>query len=282
MWHRPTDKWQTIWGKVTGKGIKVAILDTGITSHPDLPTPIVNKSYIRGESANDGNGHGTHCAGISVGRNGVGAAPNAELMNYKVLSNGGSGSSSGIAKAVRDAVNDGANIISMSLGGGGPDKETNDNIDYALSNGVLVFVAAGNSGYNGSGNTIGWPGRHRTAICVGAIQSNGQIANFSSGGPEMECSSPGHNIISCGLRSNYVSMSGTSMATPDAAGKGALMYEAMFREGYSAISIMDEITNRIKRYTEDAGKPGFDNSHGYGILSIDKILSDVLTGIVGV
>ncbi len=202
-------------------------------------------------------------------------------MVYKVLSNGGSGGSGGIARAVRDAVDDGADIVSMSLGGGGPDKETNDNISYAVSKGVWVFVAAGNSGYNGS-NTIGWPGRWKDSTCIASIQSNGMISTFSSGGPEIECSSPGQNIISCGLNNDYVGKSGTSMATPDAAGKGALMKQALLQEGYSTMAAMEYIIELIKKYTEDAGAPGFDPRHGHGILSIDKALNDILTNIVGI
>lgn len=246
-----------------------------------MPKPIVLKSYINGESATDGNGHGNHCAGIALGRNGLGAAPDAELMVYKVLSNGGSGGSGGIARAVRDAVDDGASIINMSLGGGSSDKETNDNISYAVSKGVWVFVAAGNSGYNGF-NTIGWPGRHKDSTTIASIQSNGTISTFSSGGPEIECSAPGQNIISCGLKDDYVGMSGTSMATPDAAGKGALMKQALLQEGYSEQSSMAYIVELIKKYTDDAGAPGFDPRHGHGILSIDKALDDILTNIVGI
>lgn len=280
LWHiGPV--WNDYWKIATGKGIKVAILDTGIVDHRDLPKPIVAKSYISGQSVADGHGHGTHCAGTAVGRNGIGYAPGADLMVYKVLSNQGSGGSGGIARAVRDAVSDGADIISMSLGGGGPDNETNNNISYAVSQGVIVCVAAGNSGYNGR-NTVDWPGAHKDSLTTAAFQSNGQISSFSSGGPSVKWALPGSNIISCGLRNNYAGMSGTSMATPGGAGRMACWLEVLYREGYSRLKSMEAIMKVVVAASKDMGTPGFDHRFGHGEPMMDKFFEMFENGMIGI
>lgn len=274
LWHLGP-KWDDVWAVEDGFGIRVAILDTGITPHPDLPELLVNKSYISGQSPADRHGHGTHCAGTAVGRNGIGVAPGAGLMNYKVLSDSGSGGSGGIAQAVRDAADDGAHVISMSLGSGSSDSATNNAISYAVAKGCMVVVAAGNSGYNGR-NTVGWPGAWKDSITTGAYQSNGKIASFSSGGPSLKWALPGQNIISCGLRNNYVSMSGTSMATPFGAGICALIMGRLLRRGYAISNAIDTTMEILKRYIVDAGSPGFDNSFGHGIFNVDKFADDLI------
>jgi subtilisin len=286
LWHLPIDKWKNTWSKVTGKNIRVAVLDTGYTKHTYGPEPIASRSFISGQSTSDGNGHGTHCIGTAIGRGeyttknrygqdiscGVGVAPEANLLVGKVLSNQGSGGSDGIAAGVRWAVDQGAHIISMSLGGGGSYTPTNEAIDYAFSKGCLVNVAAGNSGYNGS-NTINWPGKYKGAICCGAYRSDGSIANFSSGGPEIEWACPGQDIVSFNnIGYGYRSMSGTSMATPYGAGILALWYEILLREGARIWDSIDLVRENFKANMKDAGAPGFDNRFGLGIPVADEIV----------
>ena len=97
-WHLPRATWRKIRNVTAGFGVKVAVLDTGIARHPALKSPIAMKSFIHNESVIDGNGHGTHFAGTVLSSDeDIGVAPDAELIVGKVLSNGGSGSSSGIA-----------------------------------------------------------------------------------------------------------------------------------------------------------------------------------------
>jgi subtilisin family serine protease len=264
LWHLPSDVWEKIWDKVTGKSIKVAILDTGCNSHPDLPEPVAAESFVRGQSWKDGNGHGTHCAGTAIGRNGIGVAPEAELLVGKVLSNGGSGSSSGIAAGIRWAVDEGADVVSMSLGGGSSYGPTNTAIDYAWSKGCLVNSAAGNAGYRGA-NTIGWPAKYKNSICNGATRSDGSIANFSSGGREIDWATPGQSIISASHRGGYTTMSGTSMATPFGSGLLALIIELMRREGEAEWTAKEAFDTFITQYVDDRGAPGHDPRFGHGV-----------------
>jgi len=264
LWHLPKDIWSSIWAKVSGRTIKIAILDTGMNSHEDLPDPVSAKSFISGQSWRDGNGHGTHCAGTALGRNGIGVAPGAELIVGKVLSNGGSGSSSGIAAGIRWAVDEGADVISMSLGGGSSYGPTNSAIDYAWTKGCIVNAAAGNSGYNGR-NTIGWPSKYKSCICNGATRSDGSIANFSSGGRELDWATPGQAIISASYRGGYATMSGTSMATPFGSGLLALIVELMRREGQAEWTAKESFNAFIAKFTEDRGTPGHDVRFGHGV-----------------
>jgi len=276
LWHLPTERWKPVWERVTGQGVKVAVLDTGYTSHPDCVNPVASKSFVSGQQVRDGNGHGSHCAGTAVGRNGIGVAPGADLLVGKVLSDQGSGGSGGIAAGVRWAADQGADVISMSLGGGGPDQETNSAIDYAFSKGAIVNAAAGNSGYNGS-NTIGWPAKYLGCLCCAAYRSDGQIANFSSGGREIDWACPGQDIVSISnTGSGYRSMSGTSMATPFGSGVLALIIELMRREGNSRWTSADAVCKFFELNCEDAGQPGQDFRFGWGKPLIEKIVEGLI------
>jgi subtilisin family serine protease len=236
---------------VTGENITVAIIDTGIDYiHPDLgggfgPGYKVIGGYDiynNDPDPMDDYGHGTHCAGV-VAANGTlkGVAPGAKLMAYKVLSSSGSGASSDVIAGIEMAIDpdgnpttdDGADIISMSLGGrGDPDDPIAQAVDTAADAGIIVVVAAGNRGpYK---ETIDSPGCARKAITVGASDKSDVIADFSSRGPVIwkeavlikpDVLAPGVSIYSTYLNGGYASFSGTSAATPHVAGAAALLLQ---------------------------------------------------------
>lgn len=277
---------QKLWQVATGKGIRVAVLDTGYSKHKYGPEPIAARSFINGQSWQDGNGHGTHCAGTILCRldetgNSIGLAPDADLIVGKVLSNQGSGGSDGIAAGIRYAADQGAHVISMSLGGGGPDQGTNEAIDYAWSKGCIVNAAAGNSGYNGS-NSIGWPAKYQNCLCQAAYQENGTIANFSSGGREIDWANPGQNVISFSTDgNNFRSMSGTSMATPYGSGLLACLVEARMRQGYAAFKSAQEVRDYFDKVLKDAGAPGFDERFGKGVPDGGFLVAAIVNDLVG-
>ena len=170
---------------------RFSVNDTGVNSHPNLPNPKAKRNFTGDRNDDDQNGHGTHCSGSVLGRDGVGCAPEADLIYAKVLSNQGSGSTQGINAGRVWASENGADIISESLGGGGSNRDDVDSINRAYENGTqLVVCAAGNSGYRGS-NTIGYPGRYLETYCVGSYRKDGEISNFSSGGREIDVATPG-------------------------------------------------------------------------------------------
>ncbi len=232
---------------LTGKGVKVAVLDTGADlGHPDLAGRVAeSKSFIEGQEVADRDGHGTHVAS-TVGGSGAGSdgkekgvAPGATLAVGKVLSDEGSGTESQIIAGMEWAAKDiDAKIVSMSLGSREPSDGT-DPMAQAVNTlsaetGALFVIAAGNSGAPGS---IGSPGAADSALTVGAVDSADEAAYFTSQGPrhgdqalKPDLSAPGVGILAArsqlapgsGL---YTSMSGTSMATPHIAGVAALLAE---------------------------------------------------------
>ena len=211
------------WKKTKGAGVNVAVLDTGVdANHPDLKGRVIKeKNFTRAPSFNDRQGHGTHCAGI-VGASGdlTGGAPEVKIYNGKVLDDGGSGGVSGIASGIDWAVTEGADVVSMSLGGPSADTFIPPALKRADAAGVIVIAAAGNEGPGA--NTDGYPARYPECVSVAACDKNKAIANFSSRGKSVWITGPGVNVRSTYPGGQYATMSGTSMACPHLAGVAAL------------------------------------------------------------
>lgn len=226
------------WLATKGKGVRVAIFDTGIdTKHTELAGRVIlEKNFTRSPNGtNDVHGHGTHCAGIvgmaANGKGFIGVAPECELINAKVLDDHGGGELGWLPEAIRWAVEEGkANVISMSIGA--VDSTSVDQfypelramIRKVIAQGVIVIVAAGNEGP--SERTVCYPGRYPEVICVSASDINMNIAGFSSRGPEVTVAAPGDNIWSCIPGQRYAEWDGTSMACPHVAGVAALYVAA--------------------------------------------------------
>ncbi|MFI6673607.1 S8 family peptidase [Kribbella sp. NPDC050470] len=230
-----------------GRGVKVAVLDTGYDAgHPDLAKQVVaSESFVPDQPVQDLHGHGTHTASIVAGlgtasagqRKGV--APGADLLIGKVLDNSGSGLDSEAIAGMEWAVQQGAKVVSMSLGGwptDGSDPMSQAVDQLSKSSGALFVIAAGNSGAE---ETVASPGTATEALTVGAIDRDDQLAYFSSRGPRLgdgalkpEVTAPGVEIAAARaagteqghvLSEHYTAMSGTSMATPHVAGAAAIL-----------------------------------------------------------
>ena len=186
------------WSKHgTGTGAKVAVLDTGVdTTHPDLPPTLLAASHIPGLPVEDWDNHGTHCSGTVLALDNdigvVGVAPTASLMIGKVLNNGGYGLDSWIAQGISWATANGADVISMSLGGDTPDQATQDACDAALAAGVLVVAAAGHS----ATAAPSYPAADSSVLSVAAVDSSSALASFSNFGPLISLSAPGVSVQS--------------------------------------------------------------------------------------
>lgn len=275
----------TAWARGTdGRGVNVAILDTGIASHPDLVLS-GGVSFVPGTTSFDDHfGHGTHCAGIVAARNNiigvVGVAPAANLYAVKVLNDNGSGNSSWIIAGLEWCVSNGIKVASMSLGGASdPMTAYAYAIKRCQDNGVTVVVAAGNS-YGSGFPWVCSPANSllkilfidiptARPIAVGAVDSGSAIAGFSSRGGrtadwnQVNSVAPGVSINSTYLGNGYKVMSGTSMACPHVAGLAALITQR-----YPGITPYN-VKRRITTTSKDLGTSGYDITYGYGLINCD-------------
>ncbi len=271
------------WDSSAGFGsssIKVAVIDSGILrTHEDFVGGRVlpGRDYVNNDNEPDDTcGHGTHVAG-TVGATtnnslGVAGMSQATILPFKALqkstslfSSGCSGSTAGIAQAIIDAADQGARIISMSIGGGSSSAMANA-VNYASNKGVILVAAAGN---DGGSNSIDYPGAYPNVIAVGALDSNKARASYSDGGPQLDIMGPGSGVISTynSSTTSYASMSGTSMATPHVAGAIALALSCA--PGTTA----SQMTSALFSTAEDLGAAGYDTAYGNGLARVDKLVA---------
>lgn len=265
------------WKHAMGKGVKVAILDSGCDlDHPDLKD---NLKIVPGANfvnrklpPIDDNAHGTHCAGIiGAAKNGigvVGVAPECTILPIKVLDKNGNGDMMNVAKAIRFAVNHGADIISMSLGAPFPLDNVRRSILWANKRGVPTFCAAGNAGRT---EHIFYPARYNQTIAIGSIDKNFKRSSFSNTGEDLDFLAPGGAILSTIPDDWYGIMSGTSMACPFAVGVAALLLSYVREHKPEGIQLRNAADYRrvIRPYTasvKDKNMAGKKFWEGFGIL----------------
>jgi serine protease len=293
QWHMDTVGVERAWMQSTGRGVKVAVVDTGVTCEDrngfHKVSDLANTKCITGynfindtDFAADDNGHGTHVAGtIAQSTNnalgGAGLAFHATIIPVKVLAGSGGGTHLQVADGIRFAADAGANVINMSLGGGGPSEIIHDAVKYARSKGVVVVCAAGNNG-----RFVEYPGAHPECFTVSATDSKNKIAYFSSRGPEVDIAAPGVDVLQqiiCDGGKNgceeFKKLNGTSMATPHVAGAAALLVGA----GVTNPDMVEQIllnntsspSGGITRIITGGGNE--DQLYGAGILNVGKALT---------
>ncbi|WGP14620.1 S8 family serine peptidase [Streptomyces sp. SH5] len=280
----------------TGKGVKIAVLDTGTdSSHPDLKGQILaEKNFSAAKDTKDRVGHGTHVASIAAGTGAKsggalkGVAPDAKLLSGKVLDDEGYGEDSGILAGMEWAVAQGADIVNLSLGG--TDTPEVDPLEAAVDKlsaekGVLFAVAAGNDG--DEAGTVGSPGSADAALTVGAVDDRDRLAGFSSRGPRIgdgaikpDVTAPGVDTTAAippgsliaqevGEKpAGYATISGTSMATPHVAGAAALLKQQH----------PDWKFSELKGALTASTKPGAYNpfQQGSGRIAVDRAIAQTV------
>ncbi|MER5944278.1 S8 family serine peptidase [Streptomyces sp. NPDC001928] len=276
-----------------GKGTKVAVLDTGADAeHPDLKGRIAaSKNFTDSPDADDHDGHGTHTTS-TVGGTGAasdgkkkGVAPGADLLTAKVLNDYGYGETSWIIAGMQWAVDQGADVVSMSLGNPArtdctdPMAQATEELARTSEN-TLFVIAAGNTGPGN--NTVSSPGCAPSVLTVGAVDRDDSTASFSSRGPaygshtlKPEITAPGVGISAAqaGGRGVYAyrSMSGTSMATPHVAGAAAIVKQR--HPDFSARQIKAALVS-----SADVGIPGDVRETGGGRLDVRAAIGQKVLG----
>jgi len=235
------------WDATSGGSVAVAILDTGIdTSHPDLSGKIAKSvNFTSSPSAEDVHGHGTHVAGIVAATtgNGVGVAgvcSSCTIFNVKVLADNGNGSWASISEGIYWAVDNGAKVINLSLGGTTSSSSLSSAIDYAWSRGVVIVAAAGNNGTT----SAFYPAYLPKVIAVASSNNRDQKSSYSNYGAWVSVAAPGETILSTVRGGSYGLKSGTSMASPVVAGLAGLIWSTSFGTSNTAVR------NRIEQTAE--------------------------------
>ncbi|MDK0521711.1 S8 family serine peptidase [Streptomyces sp. ML-6] len=280
----------------TGKGVKIAVLDTGVdATHPDLKGQILaTKNFTSSPDAKDRVGHGTHVSSIAAGTGAKsggkfkGVAPDAKLLEGKVLDDDGFGDDSGILAGIEWAVAQGADIVNLSLGGS--DTPEIDPLEAAVNKlsadkGVLFAIAAGNEGPDAG--TVGSPGSADAALTVGAVDDKDALAEFSSRGPRLgdsaikpDVTAPGVDITAAAAPGSaidqevgqnppgYLTISGTSMATPHVAGAAALLKQQHPEWKYA------ELKGALTASTKPGAYTPFEQ--GTGRISVDRAIAQTV------
>ncbi|MFF9351296.1 S8 family serine peptidase [Streptomyces sp. NPDC014734] len=282
----------------TGKGVKIAVLDTGAdATHPDLRGQILEaKNFSTSPDTQDRVGHGTHVSSIAAGTGAKsggkfkGVAPDARLIEGKVLDDNGFGDDSGILAGMEWAAAQGADVINLSLGG--TDTPEIDPLEAAVNKlsaekGVLFAIAAGNEG-DGAG-TVGSPGSADAALTVGAVDHDDVLADFSSRGPRVgdgaikpDVTAPGVDITAAAAPGSaidqevgqnppgYLTISGTSMATPHVAGAAALLKQQHPEWRYTELKGALTASTKPGAYTpfqQGSGRIALDRAIGQTVIA---------------
>jgi hypothetical protein len=212
---------------IKGKGVRVALFDTGIALDNDDIIVTGGVSFVEGVSGyDDDNGHGTAMAGILAAQlNGsgfVGVAPEVELYSVKVLDKNGEGRYSNIIRGIEWAIDNDMDIIALSLGGTEYSQILNDAVEHAIAHNILIVAAAGNNG----GQPAMYPAAYPQVICVGAVDNDNKPAGFSNPGSALDIAAPGLGILTTGLNNTVTMVSGSSAAVQHVTGAAALLWSA--------------------------------------------------------
>jgi subtilisin family serine protease len=264
------DKWKIS----QGEGVKIAVIDTGCDlDHPDLKNNLLQgKNFVDSKKDPvDANGHGSHITGIICAENNdigiVGVAPKSKVLPIKALDDEGNGSPENIEKAIRWAADQGADIITMSLGSPSKIESIRKAIIYALNKKSVTFCAAGNAGKT---HEIFYPANYPETIGIGAIDENFERASFSCTGDDLDFLAPGVKIFSTVPDNWYAYMSGTSMSNPFAVGCAALILSCVRNNNLNIKLDNDEdYRHLLKKHAISLKNPEFSKNkffEGFGII----------------
>ena len=245
-----------------GKGVTIAVLDSGVAGDTTFGTGRVRYLEI-GQGllgTGEGDGHGTAVAALAAGQSpdAMGVAPGAEILSVKVTGADGTSDLFSLAKGIRTAVDAGAQVINISLGAYENSPILTQAITYAFERGSLIVAPSGND----QATSMTWPAADTRVVSVGAVDAVEQQASFSNSGDGLKITAPGYGINTAWLNGERVVFDGTSGSSPIVAGAVAAMMSE--NPGYTA----GQAWEVLQAYTSDGGAPGADNAYGSGILNL--------------
>lgn len=272
QWALPTIRAFDAWEITTGNPVTVAVLDTGVAvNHRDLAGRLTAGFDFHNvdDDPSDDDGHGTFMAGIIAANanNNEGIAGVCwfcQIMPIKVLDRQGQGDDATIAAGLRWATDQGARVISMSLGGPEDTRVIREAVEYAAARNVLIVAASGNGGDDD--NLVNYPAAYPSVLAVTATDEQDRLARFSTTGDFVDLAAPGVRVWSTAWQSQlgdtYGSASGTSVACPHVAAAAALLMS--IRPDLNA----QQIGDLLRTTADDLGPPGVDAGFGYGRLNL--------------
>lgn len=270
------------WRKAQGKGIVVAVIDTGCqVDHDDLSENIIGGyNFTKDDAGNfeicqDYLGHGTHVAGIIAANNNntgiIGVAPKTSLLILKIIERNGTATYENLINAIKYALTwrgesgEQVSIINISLGGPKNDPELHSVISSAVNKGVIIVAAGGNNGDNQAATEeVLYPGAYKEVYQIGAVDSFSNIGYFSNSNSEVDFLAPGVNILSTFPLNKYAELSGTSMAAPHVSGAIAILL-SMFDER-KALDMPSYIYDYLSIHAKQLGYHSF--LEGRGLIQI--------------
>ncbi|QKS72701.1 S8 family serine peptidase [Paenalkalicoccus suaedae] len=269
---------------LTGQGVKVSIIDTGVsTTHPDLTVTDGYNFLSNNSNYDDDNGHGSHVAGILAGTgdpaaNGVrGVAPGVEIYAAKAMDSTGGGNHSTLVRAINWSIEKNVDIINLSLGSPRTSSVLEQAAQAATDRGILLVAAAGNFGSTTAGTTtVDFPARYSNVIAVAATDQQDNRANFSGYGPEVEIAAPGVRIYSADRNNTYRLRDGTSMATPYVTGMLAIMKQQ------DSTKTARQLRLQLRDWATPLGTSQPNSATGFGRIQFPTNLQGPLQGVLTV
>lgn len=242
-----------------GNGVRLALLDTGLTNHPAL-----RDARLSGAPANSLNGHGTAVASMIVGNDpyAQGLAPGVDLINFPVLNAEGQGDTFGLAMGILQALEAGADIISISAGSLGDSWALREAVALAAARGVSIVASTGNDGLG----VLRYPAADPNVLAVTSIDAQGRPPSFANQGDGIAVAAPGVGVYTAWIDEGYVSMSGSSVAAPLLSATIAVV-QSQFPTWTTA-----EAQAHVLAHLNDLGPPGHDAVYGGGTLDVARIL----------
>ena len=246
-----------------GRGVTIAIIDTGVAGHSNLPPGIRSIDLAGGGEIH---GHGTAVASTvaGIGSGAPGLAPSANLLSVRVAGEAGTSNSFTLAQGILAAVDSGARLINISMGSYGDSPLLRDAVEYARSRGALVIAATGN---DGSGQPL-FPAAIDGVVAVGAVDARGEHLLFSNHGNHVSTVAPGLELNAAYPGDEWIAFTGTSASTGVVTGALA----AIMTMGGGAPLTPAAALDLYQRYSNEAGMPGHDPFYGHGIPDLGRVM----------